>query len=310
VPHFKLVPFLLASGAAALLAQAPSSTPNPPVKGVLGGSGGGGVAGDAVFAFAGGKFSFDTSIVKGVPYTADAVTERIQTLADGNRITSKQTASVARDSEGRTRREEVFGAIGPVTSGGEPPRIVFINDPVDQVNYVLEPDHTARKLFVPTPDNVAYHASGSSAMPSITIDATTAAPLPPGAPPPPPPPGAAATRWYVNSTSKVGNPGKTESLGTQMIEGVQAEGSRTTTTIPAGRIGNEQPIEIVFERWYSPDIQAVVMTRHSDPRVGENIYRLTNIQRVEPPASLFQVPADYKLVDGGDTVRSVRFDKN
>jgi hypothetical protein len=88
---------------------------------------------------------------------------------------------------------------------------------------------------------------------------------------------------------------KIEKLGKQMIEGVEAEGQRATITIPAGEIGNEQPILIVSESWYSPDLQVTVMTRHSDPRMGETVYKLTNINRAEPPASLFQVPSDYTV---------------
>jgi hypothetical protein len=86
-----------------------------------------------------------------------------------------------------------------------------------------------------------------------------------------------------------------ESLGTQMIEGVQAEGTRTTLTIPAGAIGNDLPIQIVSERWYSPELQTVVMTKHSDPRMGDTVYRLTNINRNEPAPSLFQAPPDYTV---------------
>jgi TonB family protein len=88
---------------------------------------------------------------------------------------------------------------------------------------------------------------------------------------------------------------KTESLGKQSIEGVEAEGTRNTLEIPAGEVGNERPIEIVFERWYSPELQMVVMTRHADPRFGETTYRLTNINRSEPAHELFEVPADYTL---------------
>jgi len=86
-----------------------------------------------------------------------------------------------------------------------------------------------------------------------------------------------------------------DQLGKQIIEGVEAEGTRTTVTIPAGEIGNERPIEIVSERWYSPELQLVVMTRHSDPRFGETTYKLTNINRTEPAKTLFEVPADYTI---------------
>lgn len=88
---------------------------------------------------------------------------------------------------------------------------------------------------------------------------------------------------------------KTESLGKQNVEGVEAEGTRNTVEIPAGEIGNERAIEIVFERWYSPELQLVVMTKHSDPRFGETTYRLTNISRAEPARELFELPADYTL---------------
>ena len=90
-----------------------------------------------------------------------------------------------------------------------------------------------------------------------------------------------------------------ESLGTQTIEGVQAEGTRVTFTIPAGKIGNERPIVTVNEQWYSPELQAVVMSKNSDPRTGETTYRLTNIVRSEPDPGLFQVPSDYTVNEGG-----------
>src|SRR5262249_61550126 len=79
------------------------------------------------------------------------------------------------------------------------------------------------------------------------------------------------------------------------IEGVTAEGTRVTVTIPAGAIGNLGPVEIVSERWHSAELQTVVLSRRTDPRFGETTYRLTNIVRAEPPAELFQVPADYKI---------------
>ena len=93
--------------------------------------------------------------------------------------------------------------------------------------------------------------------------------------------------------------GTREDLGRQTIEGVSATGTRTTWTIPAGAIGNLQPIKIVSEQWLSPDLQVLVLTRHSDPRTGENTYRLQNIVRAEPDRSLFTVPADYTLKESG-----------
>jgi hypothetical protein len=91
------------------------------------------------------------------------------------------------------------------------------------------------------------------------------------------------------------DPPNRESLGKRTIEGVEAEGTRTTFTIPAGQIGNERPIEIVSEQWYSPELQTMVMTRRSDPRMGETTYKLTRIDRTEPMRSLFEVPPDYTV---------------
>jgi hypothetical protein len=89
-----------------------------------------------------------------------------------------------------------------------------------------------------------------------------------------------------------------EDLGKQTIEGVVCEGKRTVATVPAGEIGNERPIETVSERWYSPELQVVVMSKHSDPRSGEHTYRLQNIVRSEPSPTLFQVPSDYTVKEG------------
>jgi hypothetical protein len=98
-----------------------------------------------------------------------------------------------------------------------------------------------------------------------------------------------------------------ESLGTQMIEGVQAEGTRTTMTIPAGAIGNDLPIKIVSERWYSPELQTVVMSKHSDPRMGDTVYRLTGINRSEPARALFEAPSDYTVASDEKRADEKRF---
>ncbi|MGB7203578.1 MAG: hypothetical protein WBD16_15125 [Pyrinomonadaceae bacterium] len=95
---------------------------------------------------------------------------------------------------------------------------------------------------------------------------------------------------------------KTEELGTRDFEGVPATGTRKITTIPAGAIGNERPIEIVYERWYSKELGMTVYSKNIDPRFGEQTYRLLNISRSEPDPSLFTVPQGYKTITtkGGD----------
>jgi hypothetical protein len=289
------------------------------------------------------EMSFGGKVVKGAPYSGQAVTESMQTLADGNRIVHKNTAQVYRDSEGRTRRDQTVGAIGPYAAAGDPIQTFFINDPVAGANYILDPrSKVARKLprmewrwkTEDKPDS----GSGTNAAPrdndkivkerqaeSHTFVFTAPAPPPPGEArvkmrggganvdiigPEPSPDGAGAQFEFFGS-SKAET--KTEKLEARNVEGVQAEGVRITTTIPAGDIGNEQPIQIVNERWYSPELQVVVMTRHSDPRFGETTYRLTNIQRSEQPATLFQVPSDYTVKEGpgmgGSGARTMRRSK-
>ncbi|HYE64022.1 MAG TPA: hypothetical protein VD966_00485, partial [Pyrinomonadaceae bacterium] len=102
------------------------------------------------FSFVSSEMSFDRKVVKGAPYSAEAVTETVQTLSDGNRIVRKTSATVYRDSEGRTRRDQTLGSIGPFAAAGDPPQTFFINDPVAGVNYILDPrSRTARKLTIP-----------------------------------------------------------------------------------------------------------------------------------------------------------------
>ncbi len=258
------------------------------------------------FIFISSEMAFDGKLVTNAPYSAEAVTESIQTLADGNRIVRKSTAQVYRDSEGRTRRDQTLGAIGPYAVAGEPPQTILINDPVAGVQYSLDPrSQTAHKmpaitfkpgeLFEKTPGGYTYTVrSGMKPMTDeerkkveeLMQKSRTAA--------------LAGTSGVVLEKDGVREfDPQRESLGKQMIEGVEAEGSRTTITIAAGKIGNELPINIVSERWYSPELQTVVMTKTVDPRHGENIYRLTNINRSEPARSLFEVPAGYTIKEGG-----------
>jgi hypothetical protein len=107
----------------------------------------------------------------------------------------------------------------------------------------------------------------------------------------------AGTHVVMRETRAIQGEPRTETLGQQMVGGVPAEGTRTTMTIPAGAIGNERPIEIVDEQWYSPDLQMMVMTVHDDPRFGRSVYQVTNINRSEPASSLFEVPSDYRRVE-------------
>src|SRR5262245_27812580 len=108
-----------------------------------------------------------------------------------------------------------------------------------------------------------------------------------GEEPAPAPFARSATRYTTN----------TEQLGKHMVEGVESEGARAVTTMPAGAIGNERPIETVNETWYSPELKMMILSKHSDPRFGESTYRVGNIVRSEPDAALFQIPSEYTIID-------------
>ena len=308
-------------------------------------------------------------LVKGAPYSAEAVSEATQVLMDGNRIQRRSVQRLARDSEGRTRVERLKRD-GTVES-------VMINDVVAGKRYWLLPDkkrvvELAHSGYVP-PMRFAPVAPTPAATPA------PAAPLAPPAPPAPPTPPPSMTgeearswgedmrRWARDFTARwraeqasaqegetrvfrdhdgtgrviikharggdgdarsvdvdvvrviesandaseaataeiaaiapvpvMGGPsgqGVTTALGSKDFDRVRADGSRTTWTIAAGKIGNEKPIEVVSERWYAPDLLLVVLSRYFDPRRGETTYRLAGLKRGEPDASLFQVPADYE----------------
>ena len=278
-----------------------------------------GPQGDNTFVFVSSEMSIDGKLVKGAPYSAQAVNESVQTLAGGNRIVRQTTSSVYRDSEGRTRRDQTISVVGGYAAAGGPAQTTFINDPVAGVNYILDAkNRTARKIDVSArmaADKMVETMkakreamkgkeaeSAAAADEKIAVEKAAAAgefrfEMRTG-------PGTGAMVGPKGPGGFVmmkGDPKNTrkESLGTQTIEGVESEGTRFITTIPAGEIGNELPIEMVFESWYSPELQTVIMSKHSDPRFGENTYRLTNINRSEPAHSLFEVPADYTIQEAG-----------
>lgn len=217
--------------------------------------------------FLGAEPGMQGRVVTNAPFSADVVTESTQTLSDGNHIKQSATVHFSRDSEGRTRSEQSLAHLGALGSNRT---VVFINDPVGGASYALMPDSkTANKSVRP-----AHSGSGRGGANSQRAAGAAKGP----------------GRGPHNQQNV-----KTESLGTQTMEGVTVQGTRTTMTIPAGQLGNEQPIQVVTERWYSPDLQAVMMVKHSDPRNGDTVTRYTNVSRAEPVPTLFQVPADYKV---------------
>ena len=214
-------------------------------------------------------------VVTDAPFSADATTTVTQILGDGTRIEQNTTARFYRDRAGRVRREQTILGLGALNGGGNMQTITIDPDPGDGTAYSLDPNtKTARR--VPRLD---IALGGAMMMANrgggLVVQARAGGPGPgPG-------------------TS--GNRPTEETLGARQIEGVKALGRKTTSVIPTGQIGNDRPIEITDERWESPELRMLIYSRNSDPRTGVVEYRLTNINRAEPPADLFMIPSDYTV---------------
>jgi hypothetical protein len=263
----------------------------------------------------------DAKPVTGAPYSATAITTSTQTLADGTHITHTIQAQMARDSAGRTRREETINAVGPWSTGGKEQHLVSINDPIAQAHYILRPDQqVAMKVGLPTlsampamPDKAIggggvvikakqVFADGGTKTLSDGDNATFIAGVKTfsagdnamfiakeGM--------VTATAGQVMMVGGSDKKAQVEDLGDQVMEGVRAHGRREKRTIAVGEIGNDRPIDVTSETWFSDDLQTIVLSKRTDPRVGDSEFKLTNISRVEPDASLFQIPANYTLKD-------------
>jgi hypothetical protein len=275
-------------------------------------------------------------VVKNAPYSAEMVNERVQTLADGNQISTRHTSATYRDSQGRTRYEN-RDAKGEVAS-------ISIHDPAQGVTWVLQPrDKTAVKLalsdFAPNVEAAmaaaeagraaaqagraaaeAGRAAGEAAR--VRIEQLRKEGKLPTVERRQGPDGEEIVikrmrefedgkgeikrdvrvhvesvlanavgdrKWAANTTTK--------DLGTRDMGGVKAQGTLRSYEIPAGAIGNRNPIVVSEENWTSPDLQVSVYSKHSDPRSGDVVFRLENIRREEPAAALFTVPSDYTVKD-------------
>ncbi len=261
-------------------------------------------------------FSFSSpvmgKVIKGAPYSATEITESLQVLADGTRISHQNQVTVYRDSEGRVRRDT--------------PERITIFDPVAGESYTLNPkamtavksamgsvvaDGRGRGAAGGGTFTSTYSYTGISTAPPVTVSVRTGADEADQTK-------AALEKMKVEAQMRDGivalktqldqaqadfvtNKSRPamEDLGQRVMEGVTAEGTRTTETIEAGSIGNDRPIQVVNERWMSADLKTPVMTKHTDPRTGEETFRLTNVQRGEPGYDLFMLPPGYQIVTAG-----------
>jgi hypothetical protein len=236
-------------------------------------------------------------VIAGAPYSAEKVDQHVQTLADGTHITETfPETKISRDSMGRTREERpAYG--GPLERHAIESKgaiIVEINDPVARFRYIFTlTEPVAHRQELP-----AEKSRGAS--PQLQSGHSVASGTGETEPAPPPAvravaPSAAPRRRVVDDPARPQF--TTEDLGTQIIEGIQAEGSRQTTTWPVGAMGNDRPITNTNETWRSPELKELILTKSDDPRSGESTHKLVNINRGEPDPSLFEVPPGYTVKD-------------
>jgi len=212
-------------------------------------------------------------VVTGAPFSATSTSTTNQTLQDGKTTINRTVqGAIYRDSQGRLRREATFTGVGPLAASGGTHKMVAIFD-LAGVHYMLNPDKKVAYKMTPPAGGTAGNTAKAQAFQQKMQ----------------------ARQQQEEASGAL----KVEPLGTQVVNGVNAEGTRTTRTIAAGEIGNSAPIQIVSERWYSPDLQTVVQSSRTDPRFGTTTFSLTNIQKTEPAATLFTVPADYTVQAGG-----------
>jgi hypothetical protein len=242
--------------------------------------------------------NMDVAPVKGAPFCAAVTTEHTQSFADGNRIHTAENSSICRDSEGRTRREASLNLLGAGPQASAP-KLITILDPVAGVRYMLDSENkVAHKMILPplgsAPDRAMpkggqmfiMHSAGGADGPGFSTN---------------------MNMMYKKAGQDSNEPAPaTANLADQTINGIHATGTRITTTIPSGKMGNDKPIVVISERWYSPDLKATVMTKHDDPWAGELETQFTNVNTSEPDPSLFTVPSDYKIVDDKDGPVSIR----
>jgi hypothetical protein len=213
-------------------------------------------------------------VVRAAPYSAERVYESVQVLADGNRIVQRRTEQLYRDADGRSR----------VESEWQGKALVQIQDPVRNMSYRLYPgDKTGLRMAIGEP------APASSAAPAVQQAGSNGISA-----------GAAKVAEQLapalaSATASADSQRTVRSLGTRQMDGVTVEGSLETVTIAAGKAGNALPIVSTVESWHSRELKLDLYVKFNDPRYGEQITRVRNVRRNEPPASLFTASAEYTV---------------
>lgn len=206
--------------------------------------------------------------VTGRPFSATEQHHTLQVLGDGTRIENNTSDKYYRDDQGRTRIERTDGT-------------VIIEDPVQGASAEINGNRKMVRSYTEAKQAAELKAMPVRGMVFSTGDGAQADKLK-----------AEAMAKVAKANTSVKSDAHTEEdLGFQIINGISAQGTRTTTTIPAGQIGNDRPINVVSERWFSPDLQILIRSSNKDPRFGETTYDLTVVSQTPPDPSLFQIPA-------------------
>ena len=206
--------------------------------------------------------------VVGRPISATEEHRSLQVLGDGTRIESKTASTYYRDEQGRTRTDNEDGT-------------TLIDDPVAGAHAEFQKRRatTAAPNFVSTRTQKFYFSTAPASGDAVQMAKRAAE--------------ADANTDKQKAEAMIrARTTREEDLGYQVVNGISAHGTRTTTTIPIGQIGNDRPINIVSEQWYSPDLQLLVKSVNNDPRYGENTYDLTDIVQAAQDPALFKIPAE------------------
>ena len=197
--------------------------------------------------------------IKGAPYVVVQETEQSQKLGDGTNIVIRSQTRLYRDSSGRTRRESHVNRSGIQS---DEPDFVQLDDPIAGTTYLLRVQQRTAQLMTPM--------MGRKPLVNPNV-----------------------AQKPVTNSEGVRPKSTSEDLGSQSFIGVLADGTRTTTIFPEGYFGNDRPIQALSERWVSNELGLTMLEKHSDPRFGEIITRVTSLDRAEPDPALFQIPPDY-----------------
>lgn len=203
----------------------------------------------------------------GAPFSGDVVSQSTQLLADGTPATRETHGKMFRDSAGRTRSET---EVDNSAAGVEARRFVTIIDPVQGTSMVL--DVAAKKATV-------FHLSSAPTVAASKINP------------------AAAAQAGRASAKQLTLPG-TENLGAIIVEGFSVAGTRRTRAAEASAAKGTAP-EIVTESWFSSELKVELLVTRQGPKSMSRTTRLTNITPGEPDPTVFQVPADYTVQEGG-----------